>query len=276
MSARAGPLSRRPSRTRSSPRGAHVCSSSAPALPARLLRQPPPARLVCPARLSGPGQVRCMLPAASSNLRLSRSCARSVASCPRARSHGARGRVHGCGRAAAGAGGANGCCYVGAGLVTRHSARRCMLAHTGVVPRHACLHACMDCLVWPGPAHALLCAAASPQHSAQPPMVATGPLANGSHAPHHHPPPPFHATPRTRVALQRGILSAHGKTPDATMASALYTDVKKKGTKSLFMRYERGQAAAACSRSRHACAEARAQYTRPHEVGMHTRHRRDF
>ena len=42
-------------------------------------------------------------------------------------------------------------------------------------------------------------------------------------------------TPRS-AALQRGFLQAHGKTPDATMASALYTDVKKKGPRSLFMR----------------------------------------
>jgi hypothetical protein len=32
---------------------------------------------------------------------------------------------------------------------------------------------------------------------------------------------------RPRIALQRGILQAQGKTPEATMASALYTDVKR-------------------------------------------------
>ena len=31
----------------------------------------------------------------------------------------------------------------------------------------------------------------------------------------------------TRVALRRGLLQCSGKTPEATMASALYTDVKR-------------------------------------------------
>jgi len=39
-----------------------------------------------------------------------------------------------------------------------------------------------------------------------------------------------------RVALERGFLKAQGKTPEATMASAMYTDVKKKGSDSLFTR----------------------------------------
>lgn len=39
-----------------------------------------------------------------------------------------------------------------------------------------------------------------------------------------------------RVALERGLLQAKGKTPEATMASALYTDVKRKERNSIFTR----------------------------------------
>eukprot|EP00877_Chromochloris_zofingiensis_P002038 jgi/Chrzof1/11835/Cz06g11210.t1 len=44
----------------------------------------------------------------------------------------------------------------------------------------------------------------------------------------------------TKIALQRGFLNAQGKTPEATMASALYTDVKKKNGTSLFTRPQEG------------------------------------
>ncbi|KIZ01804.1 hypothetical protein MNEG_6155, partial [Monoraphidium neglectum] len=40
----------------------------------------------------------------------------------------------------------------------------------------------------------------------------------------------------TKLALQRGFLKAQGKTPEATMASALYTDVKRKHGTSIFTR----------------------------------------
>ena len=40
----------------------------------------------------------------------------------------------------------------------------------------------------------------------------------------------------TRVALRRGLLQCSGKTPEATMASALYTDVKRKEKNSVFTR----------------------------------------
>jgi len=43
-----------------------------------------------------------------------------------------------------------------------------------------------------------------------------------------------------RLALQRGFIRCQGKTPEATMASALYTDVKKKGSSSVFTRPEEG------------------------------------
>jgi len=43
-----------------------------------------------------------------------------------------------------------------------------------------------------------------------------------------------------RLALARGYVRCQGKTPEATMASALYTDVKKKGDKSIFTRPEEG------------------------------------
>ncbi|GBF98412.1 hypothetical protein Rsub_10477 [Raphidocelis subcapitata] len=44
----------------------------------------------------------------------------------------------------------------------------------------------------------------------------------------------------TKLALQRGFLKAQGKTPEATMASALYTDVKRKPADSLFTRPQEG------------------------------------
>mmetsp|Transcript_39905 Transcript_39905/g.100341 ORF Transcript_39905/g.100341 Transcript_39905/m.100341 type:complete len:555 (-) Transcript_39905:305-1969(-) len=44
----------------------------------------------------------------------------------------------------------------------------------------------------------------------------------------------------TKVALQRGYIRCQGRTPEATMASALYTDVKKKGDNSYFSRPEEG------------------------------------
>lgn len=39
-----------------------------------------------------------------------------------------------------------------------------------------------------------------------------------------------------RLAVEMGLLKCQGKTPEATMASALYTDVKRKLQKSLFTR----------------------------------------
>ena len=39
-----------------------------------------------------------------------------------------------------------------------------------------------------------------------------------------------------RVALERGHIKCQGKTPEATMASALYTDVKRKHADSVFTR----------------------------------------
>jgi hypothetical protein len=40
----------------------------------------------------------------------------------------------------------------------------------------------------------------------------------------------------TRIALERGLIQCQGKTPEATMASALYTDVRRKLDKSCFTR----------------------------------------
>ena len=48
---------------------------------------------------------------------------------------------------------------------------------------------------------------------------------------------PPSARPLPRVAVDQGLLVCQGKTPEATMASALYTDVKRKGHKSLFTRH---------------------------------------
>eukprot|EP00891_Asterochloris_glomerata_P000532 jgi/Astpho2/532/Aster-x0023 len=44
----------------------------------------------------------------------------------------------------------------------------------------------------------------------------------------------------TRVALSRGLINCQGKTPEATMASALYTDVKRKQGASVFTRPQEG------------------------------------
>ncbi|KAG1676555.1 hypothetical protein FOA52_000098 [Chlamydomonas sp. UWO 241] len=44
----------------------------------------------------------------------------------------------------------------------------------------------------------------------------------------------------TKVALERKLIQCQGKTPEATMASALYTDVKRKLTTSVFTRPQEG------------------------------------
>ncbi len=44
----------------------------------------------------------------------------------------------------------------------------------------------------------------------------------------------------TKVALQRGYISGSGKTPDATMASALYTDIKRRSGETAFVRPKEG------------------------------------
>ncbi|KAK9818455.1 hypothetical protein WJX74_003971 [Apatococcus lobatus] len=44
----------------------------------------------------------------------------------------------------------------------------------------------------------------------------------------------------TKVALEKELINCQGKTPDATMASALYTDVKRKPETSVFTRPEEG------------------------------------
>jgi len=44
----------------------------------------------------------------------------------------------------------------------------------------------------------------------------------------------------TRVGLERGILVCNGKTPEATMASSLYTEVKRREATSIFVRWREG------------------------------------
>jgi hypothetical protein len=44
----------------------------------------------------------------------------------------------------------------------------------------------------------------------------------------------------TKAALQRGFIKCSGKTPDATMASALYTDIKRHISESVFVRPREG------------------------------------
>ena len=43
-----------------------------------------------------------------------------------------------------------------------------------------------------------------------------------------------------KVAMKRGLITCQGKTPEATMASALYTDVKRKESTSIFIRPHEG------------------------------------
>lgn len=42
------------------------------------------------------------------------------------------------------------------------------------------------------------------------------------------------------MALKRGLIKCTGKTPEATMASALYTDIKRKEGQSIFIRPHEG------------------------------------
>ena len=42
------------------------------------------------------------------------------------------------------------------------------------------------------------------------------------------------------LAIDRALLRTVGRTPEASMASALYTDVKKKGTQATFAKVEEG------------------------------------
>jgi hypothetical protein len=41
-----------------------------------------------------------------------------------------------------------------------------------------------------------------------------------------------------RVALEKALINCQGRTPDATMASALYTDIKRKLDQSVFTRWD--------------------------------------
>lgn len=43
-----------------------------------------------------------------------------------------------------------------------------------------------------------------------------------------------------RLAMKRGLINCNGKTPDATMASALYTDLKRRDVHSIFIRPHEG------------------------------------
>jgi len=46
---------------------------------------------------------------------------------------------------------------------------------------------------------------------------------------------PMHAKEITKQVLARGLWSTSGKTPEATVAARLYTDIKKKGAASAFV-----------------------------------------
>ncbi len=60
----------------------------------------------------------------------------------------------------------------------------------------------------------------------------------------------------SRLALDWGLLACQGKTPEATMASALYGDIKRKGGPSLFIRC----ALRAMLRRAGACARGKATF----------------
>lgn len=51
---------------------------------------------------------------------------------------------------------------------------------------------------------------------------------------------PYPAGEIARAALKRGLIKCTGKTPEATMASALYTDIKRKEGQSIFIRPHEG------------------------------------
>jgi len=44
----------------------------------------------------------------------------------------------------------------------------------------------------------------------------------------------------TQIALKEGLITSDGKTPDATMGAVIYTDIKQKEEKSLFVKVKRG------------------------------------
>lgn len=44
----------------------------------------------------------------------------------------------------------------------------------------------------------------------------------------------------TKLALEYGYINCNGKTPEATMASAMYTDIRRKHDKSVFTRPQEG------------------------------------
>ncbi len=46
----------------------------------------------------------------------------------------------------------------------------------------------------------------------------------------------WHAGEIAKLALERGLIRCQGKTPENTMASALYTEVRKRNTKSMFIK----------------------------------------
>ncbi|BDC35415.1 MAG: hypothetical protein EF806_00950 [Candidatus Methanoliparum thermophilum] len=51
---------------------------------------------------------------------------------------------------------------------------------------------------------------------------------------------PLSAREITKIALKERLITSDGKTPDATMGAVIYTDIKQKGEKSLFVKVKRG------------------------------------
>ena len=51
---------------------------------------------------------------------------------------------------------------------------------------------------------------------------------------------PLSAKKITQIALKEGLIITGGKTPHATMAALIYTDIKQKGEKSIFVKVKRG------------------------------------
>jgi len=50
---------------------------------------------------------------------------------------------------------------------------------------------------------------------------------------------PLHSEEITTQAIEQGLLETEGKTPEATMAAQLYTDIKQKGAKSAFVQVDK-------------------------------------
>ena len=105
-------------------------------------------------------------------------------------------------------------------LMTTGEITRCCAVPTSTTSRSVCCHAgppCKDA--------AILALVTAAQRATCPPHMHRLRLTSSA----------------CRVALDQALVTCQGRTPEATMASALYTDVKRKLDRSLFTRYSMAQ-----------------------------------